>query len=68
MGLGYAYEATKEVLAVVHALPQYATILATTVPHNVKSIGLLKKLGFQYVQELDVETVKLHIYACHALA
>lgn len=61
-GLGYAYEATKEVLSVLQSLPQHTIILATTVPHNVKSIVLLKKLGFQYLQELDVETVTLHIY------
>lgn len=66
VGLGYAYEATGALLAMLHHLPEYKTMLATTVPENTKSVGLLKKLGFHYSHELEVETTKLHIYSYKA--
>jgi [ribosomal protein S5]-alanine N-acetyltransferase len=62
-GRGYAYEAAKEILAVVTANRAYDTILATTKPDNVSSIKLLIKLGFHFYKELDTENGKLNIYS-----
>jgi [ribosomal protein S5]-alanine N-acetyltransferase len=62
-GNGYGYEAAASVLAMVTENPRYATIFATTVPHNKSSIRLLTKLGFRFYQELDIGTEKLHVYA-----
>lgn len=62
-GKGYAYEAT---LAVMNSLlPDYRSshILATTVPENVRSIALLKKLGLVFEKEIFIENEKLHVYS-----
>jgi [ribosomal protein S5]-alanine N-acetyltransferase len=61
-GFGYAYEATKEVLQIVSKNPQHQTVLATTVPNNIKSIELLIKLGLKFEKEVEVEQEKLHVY------
>jgi [ribosomal protein S5]-alanine N-acetyltransferase len=62
-GKGYAYEAAKDVLALVSANPIYHPILATTKPDNISSIKLLIKLGFHFEKELDMEKNKLHVYS-----
>ncbi len=59
---GYAYEAANAVLQLVSKLPEYHIVLATTLPANKSSIKLLIKLGFRFEREIDVESVKLHIY------
>jgi RimJ/RimL family protein N-acetyltransferase len=59
-GQGYAYEASKEVLA--FAKDKHATILATTIPENIRSIGLLTRLGFSFEKEMEVDGGRLHIY------
>ncbi|GAB3499391.1 GNAT family N-acetyltransferase [Spirosoma knui] len=61
MGLGYAYEAAERVLSA--AKMHYSPILATVVPQNSSSIRLLTRLGFQFAKEIDVETLKLHVYS-----
>ena len=61
-GQGYAYEAANAVLQIVKQLPEYATILATTVPGNVNSVKLLKKLGLIFEREIEVENHKLQVY------
>ena len=61
-GLGYAYEAAKEILSIVSTYPAYHTVLATTIPHNLRSIKLLIKLGLYFEKELEVGNQKLHIY------
>lgn len=62
MGLGYAYEAAKEVLTMASKYPTYSTILATTIPQNISSINLLTKLGFRFEKEIEVEEDILHVY------
>ena len=61
-GRGFAYEAAKEVLSIVSKQPEYATILATTIPGNINSIRLLNKLGLYFEKEIEVENEKLHVY------
>lgn len=62
-GHGYAYEAAKEVLSIAGKYPEYATILATTIPHNLQSIKLLTKLGLHFEKEIEVDNEKLHVYS-----
>jgi [ribosomal protein S5]-alanine N-acetyltransferase len=61
-GFGYAYEAAKEVLKMLSSNPQHQTVLATTVPGNIKSIQLLLKLGLKFEKEIEVEQEKLYVY------
>jgi ribosomal-protein-alanine N-acetyltransferase len=61
-GQGYAYEAANKVLSAVKKMPAYATILATTLPTNIKSIRLLTKLGFHFEREIERDSVKLQLY------
>jgi len=58
---GYAFEATAIVLS--DALTTMPHILAVTVPHNIKSIRLLEKLGFCYSTELIRENERLLLYS-----
>ncbi|MEO7047351.1 MAG: GNAT family N-acetyltransferase [Ferruginibacter sp.] len=62
IGKGYAYEAAKAVLDMLSELPEFKTILATTLFSNQNSIKLLTKLGFQFEKEIEIENEKLHIY------
>ncbi|RYE24064.1 MAG: N-acetyltransferase [Sphingobacteriaceae bacterium] len=62
-GNGYAYEATKEILRVVHAAKKYDPVLATTIPGNVNSVKLLIKLGFHFEKEFEVSEQLLHLYS-----
>lgn len=62
-GKGYAYEASKKILSLVTAHPQHTKVVATTLPHNVRSINLLKKLGLQFDKEIEVGNEKLHLYS-----
>ncbi|GAB2816988.1 GNAT family N-acetyltransferase [Ferruginibacter profundus] len=62
-GQGYAYEAAKEVLSIAAKDPAYHPVLATTIPHNVKSIQLLTKLGLHFEKEILVEQEKLLVYS-----
>lgn len=59
---GYAFEAASALLAEVGRSKEHSTILATTVPGNVKSIGLLGKLGFEFEREFRVESLTLHLH------
>lgn len=65
-GVGYAYEAAKEILSTVSKDPAYHTILATTIPRNVSSIKLLTKLGLHFEREIDLAQEKLHLYSSAA--
>jgi RimJ/RimL family protein N-acetyltransferase len=62
-GHGYASEAAKEVLSIAGKYPEYATILATTIPHNLQSIKLLTKLGLHFEKEIEVDNEKLCLYS-----
>jgi len=62
-GKGYAYEAANKVLSCVRLQRQYQTVLATTLPGNVRSIKLLVNLGFHFDQEIVVGNNQLHVYS-----
>lgn len=62
-GNGYAYEAAKEILRIVHADKKYDPVLATTIPGNINSVKLLIKLGFHFERELEVSSQLLHLYS-----
>ena len=64
-GKGYAFEASLEVLA--FAKTEHPVILATTIPENTKSIGLLTKLGFSFVKEVESDGSRLHVYGLTGL-
>ncbi len=61
-GRGYAYEAASQVLQVARENPEHQTVLATTIPGNIKSVKLLNKLGFHFEREIEVENDKLCVY------
>jgi len=57
---GFAYEAANAFLQ--HHQQLQNTILATTIPSNINSINLLKKLGFIYEQQIEDENEILQVY------
>ena len=59
---GYAYEATNTVLKNALHFYNLSHILATTVPENIRSIKLLKKIGLCFNKEIEVSKEKLHVY------
>lgn len=61
-GEGYAYEAAKKILETMRLKPEHSIILATTLPHNVRSIKLLNRLGLQFSNELKLGSDQLHVY------
>lgn len=62
-GKGYAYEAAHEVLSFIKLQPQHQTVLATTLPGNVRSIKLLVNLGFHFDREIMVGNNQLCVYS-----
>lgn len=62
-GLGYAYEAAKEVLMFASNVAKHHPIVATTLSYNVSSIKLLTKLGLHFEKEILVEDETLHLYS-----
>ncbi|HNP49779.1 MAG TPA: GNAT family N-acetyltransferase [Bacteroidia bacterium] len=59
---GYAYEASSAAAAYLLHKFSFSDIQATTVPENEKSIALLKKLGLDFIREIEVENEVLHVY------
>jgi RimJ/RimL family protein N-acetyltransferase len=59
---GYAFEAAKAILLMLSRLPEFKTVLATTLYSNKNSIKLLKKLGFRFEKENEIENANMHIY------
>jgi [ribosomal protein S5]-alanine N-acetyltransferase len=59
---GYAFEATQKVLYSINLNNEPIQILATTIPENVSSIRLLKKLGFRFDRAIQIQDKTLHIY------
>lgn len=53
-GRDYAREAASATLAYGTNVRQLKRIVAITVPENVRSIGLLKKLGFSYERDIQL--------------
>ncbi len=62
-GLGYAYEAAKEVLMFASNVAEHHPIVATTLINNNSSIKLLTKLGLHFDKEIIVENEILHLYS-----
>lgn len=61
-GKGYAYEATSSILKdgiLTHSLQK---ILAITLPDNVRSSALLKKVGFTFVGEMALYNSQNNVY------
>ena len=63
---GYAIEATKAVLNKLVSEQGLSNVLATTIPKNISSITLLKKLGFTFNKELLINDEMLHVYETSA--
>lgn len=61
-GKGYAYEAANHVLTSILNSGEHKTVLATTYPHNRKSIALLEKLGMQLNGEIERDGDRLLVY------
>lgn len=60
-GKGHAYEATEAILK--HAIEMGETTLqAITLPENIMSINLLKKLGFVFEREIEEKAEKLQVF------
>ena len=59
---GYAFEATEIVLKHFMDNTEYSFVLGATVVENAASISLLKKLGFQFQKEVEVNKEKLLVY------
>lgn len=57
---GFAFEAANFLLQTKQRV--HKTILATTIASNINSIGLLKKLGFVYQQQIENEDEVLQVY------
>ncbi|MBI1769484.1 MAG: GNAT family N-acetyltransferase [Bacteroidetes bacterium] len=60
---GFAYEATSTFLQYLVNENYSPKILATTIKENVNSIGLLKKLGFQFEKRVEIENEELLLYS-----
>jgi ribosomal-protein-alanine N-acetyltransferase len=60
--LGYAFEAATVVLSYLSNDLSLQKMLATTIPDNISSIGLLTKLGFASDREITVDGEKLLVY------
>jgi ribosomal-protein-alanine N-acetyltransferase len=59
---GYAFEAANCIVEKLKSDRIHQNILATTIPENSKSIALLKKLGYQYKEEIFQDNETLHVY------
>ena len=59
---GFAFEAVNAVLEKLVQDDEHSTILATTIPENIKSITLLLKLGFIFEKQIENDGEKLSVY------
>lgn len=66
-GKGYAYEIASSILDHAYRKQAFKTILAITLPENVPSINLIRKLGFAYERNFfTIDTnEELSLYSCH---
>jgi RimJ/RimL family protein N-acetyltransferase len=65
-GRGFAYEAASVLLKYLLHETAFTTMLATTVPENVRSIRLLEKLGLHFQREIINEGNVLRVFAISA--
>ncbi len=57
---GYAFEASKRVLAALIELPKHKNIVAIVLKENQKSVNLLERLGMHFYREILIDdSVKL---------
>lgn len=61
--LGYSFEASKKVLHELIKSQMYSKILAITVKDNDKSISLLEKLGFNFIEEKTENDEVILVYS-----
>lgn len=59
---GYAYEASKELMNHILQDENVRAVHAVTLPDNVTSISLAKKLGLSFDKIIDVNEESLHLY------
>jgi ribosomal-protein-alanine N-acetyltransferase len=62
MHKGYAFEASKEVLNYILKELKMSAVVATTLPDNVDSIGLLEKLGLHFEKTIIFDKTELSVY------
>ena len=60
---GYAYEASKLILHSYFSNESNTELLATSLKHNYRSIGLLDKLGFKYKEEILQDGHEMNVYS-----
>lgn len=64
MGKGYAFEIANATLAYATGQLQLPTIYAITVPYNIRSIGLLEKIGLKFIKKIrSPENEELLLYS-----
>lgn len=51
VGQGYAYEAASYLLEIAKDIFHIKKVYAISLPHNQRSISLIKKLGLQYIED-----------------
>ena len=61
-GAGYAYEVAKATLKYAEEALAISSLLAITLPENIRSIHLLEKLGFKRKDELEENGDTLYLY------
>lgn len=60
---GYTYEATNKYLEEIIKEQKVNKIIAITLPHNVKSINLIKRLGLKFENEFQNNAEILNLYS-----
>ncbi|MEM9078238.1 MAG: GNAT family N-acetyltransferase [Bacteroidota bacterium] len=60
---GYALEASTAYFVKIKSIKKFDRIIAITMPENIKSIGLLRKLGFQYMGDFRKRETLLSYYS-----
>lgn len=61
-GQGIAFEAASNYLNTIQSLQTFERIIAISIPHNLRSINLLKKLEFTFSSELSKHNNGLSIF------
>lgn len=59
---GFGYEAASALLQYLWQTEQHRQICATTIPGNIASIKLLRKLGFRFKQAIVANKERLFVY------